>query len=303
MELQRGMVVEVNAGPSLQMHLEPSREKPSPVGEAVVASMFRAECMGRVPIVAVMGDSRSTIVARLTAHLISSVGAPVGLACRDGIIVGDRRIDSADASSARGADNVLLNPLVESAVFEISVDSILSGGLGFDRANVAILLNADKQAFGVREKIEIRDDLVELVAGLVGSVTAEGSVTPAAPVFPLGTVVIDAGDPWAAEIATRTSAEFVFISDDADAPMIREHRRREGKVVCGRAGRIVVWHGSRESTLDWSCPSSATPGSAVLALDVVLPAVAAALALGVSPETALQRLASFSPAESERAAR
>ena len=40
LEEQRGAVVEVNAGPGLRMHLEPSAGQPRPVGEAIVSMLF-----------------------------------------------------------------------------------------------------------------------------------------------------------------------------------------------------------------------------------------------------------------------
>src|SRR5262249_54152463 len=53
LEAQRGAVVEVNAGPGLRMHLEPSAGKPRPVGEAIIDMLFPGRQSGRIPVVAV----------------------------------------------------------------------------------------------------------------------------------------------------------------------------------------------------------------------------------------------------------
>src|SRR5262249_13805476 len=53
LEDQGAAVVEVNAGPGLRMHLEPSSGKARPVGEAVVASLYPEGQTGRIPIAAV----------------------------------------------------------------------------------------------------------------------------------------------------------------------------------------------------------------------------------------------------------
>ena len=58
LEEQGGVVVEVNAGPGLRMHLEPSAGKPRPVGEAIVDTLFADGDDGRIPIVAVTGRQR-----------------------------------------------------------------------------------------------------------------------------------------------------------------------------------------------------------------------------------------------------
>src|SRR6185312_2619138 len=70
LEEQRGAVVEVNAGPGLRMHLEPSAGRPRPVGEAVVASLFPEGGTGRIPLVAVTGVNGKTTTTRLIAHVL-----------------------------------------------------------------------------------------------------------------------------------------------------------------------------------------------------------------------------------------
>ena len=62
---QTGVVVEVNAGPGLRMHLEPSSGSPRPVGEAIVNSLFPSGDNGRIPIVAVTGVNGKTTTTRL----------------------------------------------------------------------------------------------------------------------------------------------------------------------------------------------------------------------------------------------
>ena len=58
---QGGAVVEVNAGPGLQMHLQPAaRCTPRPVGELIVSSLFPPDADGRIPIVAVRGGRART---------------------------------------------------------------------------------------------------------------------------------------------------------------------------------------------------------------------------------------------------
>src|SRR5262249_16008671 len=50
---QGGAVVEVNAGPGLRMHLEPSAGLARDVGAAIVDRLFPAGTNGRIPLVAV----------------------------------------------------------------------------------------------------------------------------------------------------------------------------------------------------------------------------------------------------------
>src|SRR5262249_55409915 len=131
LEEQRGAVVEVNAGPGLRMHLEPSSGQPRPVGEAVVGLLFPEGRTGRIPLVAVTGVNGKTTTTRLLAHLLRRPGRVVGMTCTDGLYVDGRRIDKRDCSGPRSARAVLLNPMVDAAVLETARGGILREGLGF----------------------------------------------------------------------------------------------------------------------------------------------------------------------------
>lgn len=139
LEQSGGVVVEVNAGPGLRMHLEPSAGTPRPVGEAIVRLLFPEGTSARVPLAAVTDGT----TARLLAHLLAAAGEVVGLACAGGLYVGGRRLDPGDARSAASVRAVLLNPRVTAAVLEVEPTRVLREGLGFDRCDVAVLDAAD----------------------------------------------------------------------------------------------------------------------------------------------------------------
>ncbi len=92
LEEQGAMVIEVNAGPGLQMHSEPQIGRARPVGAAIVETLFPNGQTGRIPIVAVTGGAGSVSTAQAAAHLLRSSGMTVGLACAAGTFVGDRRL-------------------------------------------------------------------------------------------------------------------------------------------------------------------------------------------------------------------
>src|SRR5262249_8708363 len=140
-EAQGGAVVEVNAGPGLRMHLEPSAGTPRDVGAAVVDMLFPAGQTGRIPVAAVAGVNGKTTTTRLPAHLLRQAGHRVGMTCTDGTYFDDRRTEARDCSGPRSARNVLLNPRVTAAVLETARGGILREGLGFDLCDVAVMTN------------------------------------------------------------------------------------------------------------------------------------------------------------------
>ena len=99
LEAQSGGIVECNAAPGLRMHLQPSYGKGRPVGEAIVANMFKPGENGRIPVVAVAGTNGKTTTVRLTAHLIGMAGKRVGMTNSDGVYVGKRRSIPATAAA------------------------------------------------------------------------------------------------------------------------------------------------------------------------------------------------------------
>src|SRR5205085_8186001 len=141
LEEQGGVIVEVNAGPGLRMHLEPSAGQPQPVGEAIVNMMFPDGQSGRIPVIGITGVNGKTTTTRLTAHIFRMLGRHVGMTCTDGIYIDERRIDTGDCSGPVSAQNVLMNPAVEVAVLETARGGILRAGLGFDRCDVGVVTN------------------------------------------------------------------------------------------------------------------------------------------------------------------
>ena len=138
---QGGAIVEVNAGPSLLMHLKPGIGKPRPVGQAIVDNLFAADRSGRIPIIGVSGSRGKTPVARLLAHMLHLSGLRSGLACSAGLYLGNRHIQNKDAANWAGGRRLLLNRGVDAAVIENGSRVILGEGLPYDRCQIGIVTN------------------------------------------------------------------------------------------------------------------------------------------------------------------
>ena len=75
LEEQGGVIVEVNAGPGLRMHLEPSsRHAPARSARRSSTCCSPTAQNGRIPIVAVTGVNGKTTVTRLIAHILRGAG-------------------------------------------------------------------------------------------------------------------------------------------------------------------------------------------------------------------------------------
>jgi cyanophycin synthetase len=279
---QGAVVVEVNAGPGLRMHLEPSAGQPRPVGEAVVSMLFPDGETGRIPLVAVTGVNGKTTTTRLIAHLLRATGHVVGMACTDGIFVNDRRLRHNDCSGPRSARAVLANPQVEAAVLETARGGILRQGLGFDYCDVAVVTNIGKGdhlgPYGVatpEDLARVKRVVVEIVA-------------------PSGTAVLNAAEPLVVAMAPYCPGRILYFGRDPNLPVLIEHRRVGGRTVFVRNGVVVRAEGEQEEALVSLDEVPATHGGQIgFQVENVLTAVGAAWALDLPAEKIRAGLASF----------
>ena len=101
LDVQGGVVIEVNSGPGLNMHVEPEVGRPRPAGEAIVATLFPPGEDGRIPLVSVSGASGTTEAARLVAKSLAIGGQRVALTSADGTFVDGQRIAAGDSRAPR----------------------------------------------------------------------------------------------------------------------------------------------------------------------------------------------------------
>ncbi len=286
-----GAVVEVNAGPGLRMHLEPSAGLPRPVGEHIVDSLFAPGETGRIPIVAVTGTNGKTTTTRLLAHLFRSAGHFVGMTCTDGIFLDGRRTATNDCSGPQSARQVLLHPQVNLAVLETARGGILREGLGFDSCDCAVVTNVGKgDHLGLRG-IETLAELARVKRVLVEAVRPEGYA------------VLNAADPLVVDMALSCPGQVIFFAADAQEPTLLEHRRRGGKAVFQENGCVILAEGTREINLLRLAEVPLTQGGKVgFQVENVLAAAAAAWAVSKKVSGPVSAAAEISRAAKQEAA-
>ena len=271
LEEQGGVIVEVNAGPGLLMHLKPEIGLPRPVGEAIIDHLFPdLTDDGRIPVVSVTGTNGKTTVSRLVTSMLKAAGHTVGLACTDGIVIDGRTIDHADCAGPRSARNVLLNPMLDAAVFEAGRGGILREGLGFDKCDVAIVTNiGDGDHLGLHY-IDSPKEMFKVKR------------TPVDVVLPTGTAVLNAADPLVVDMKELSAGGVTFFAIDGDNPVIRDHFAGGKRAVYVKNGQVILAEGSVETPLvavqDLPCTHD---GRVDFQTENVLAAAAAGWALGL----------------------
>lgn len=267
---QQGAIVEVNAGPGLLMHLKPAEGQPRPVGKAIIDNLFAQNVSGRIPIVGISGSSGKTLVSRILARLVHLNGQHVGLACSDGLYMGERQVEKKNCATWAAAQKLLMNRKIEAAVIENSVTTILTEGLGYDRCQVGIITNIDPvQHFG-EHYIETYEQVYNVMRTQVDVVLDDG------------VAVINAADPMSVEIAQLCDGEVIFFAIDSSLPAIEVHLKQGGRAVIQEQGRLLLVTGSNKILFAQSTKVPMLMTESVR-LEHVLAAVAGAWALGVSP--------------------
>ncbi len=271
-----GAICEVNAAPGFRMHTHPTIGEPQFISKPVVDMLFPPGTPSRIPIVAVTGTNGKTTTARMISHIFKGMGRKVGMTSTDGVVIDERLLIRSDASGPRSARMVLQNPRVDFAVFEVARGGILREGLGYERNDVAVVLNVQPDHLGLRG-IDTVEQLADVKAVVVEAVPRDGHA------------VLNADDPLVRKMRRRCSGQVVWFSMAEPGSEAREmidvHCRRGGKALVlepsDRGEMIVVRHGRREMQLAWTHLLPSTfGGRARMNVQNSLAAAAAAFAAG-----------------------
>ena len=280
-----GGIVEVNAAPGFRMHTNPTEGEAQYVAKPVIDLLFPPGTPSRIPIVAVTGSNGKTTTARMIAHIMKGMGHKVGLTSTDGIYVDGRIVRKADASGPKSASMVLQNPTVDFAVFEVARGGILREGLGYQRNDVAVVLNVTGDHLGLGGIHSIKQ-LAEVKRVVVEAVPRDG------------VAVINADDPLVLAMARHTSGSVIYFSLDPEHERLKFQASRGRRAVTVEQGRngekIVLRHGRKSMDLVWTHLIPATfEGRARMNVQNALAASAAAWAAGAHLHDIRQGLRTF----------
>jgi cyanophycin synthetase len=279
LEEQGGVIVEVNAGPAINMHLVPLVGKPRAVGAAILETMFAPGESGRIPLISVAGTEGRNVTTKLVAHVLRETGRQVGMTSAEGTFLNSRRLSRLDGTSAKSTRNILINPWVEAGVFETSAEGILHEGLGFDFCDVAVVTHLGEN--------EDRDGEISSSEQAILQHTDSAYRTLMDSVASTGWAVLKADDPATAALAEHCRGGVVYFAQDEHHPLLSQHREQGGRVVFVRQQTVMLAEGSEERALISADQIPAAQAEHVLA------AIGAVWALQISLETICEGLVSY----------
>jgi len=278
-----GVCVEVNAAPDFRLHLQPTVGQPRNVARSFVEMLFPPGTKTRVPIFSVTGTAGKTTTVFLLAHCLKLAGYTPGVTSTDGLFVGDRRLMAGDMTYPEHVALVLKDPTLDCAVLETSREGILRRGLGYDLADVGIVLNVFDDHVG-SDDISRLDDLA-----YAKSVVAEQ-------VYEDGHAVLNADNDLVMEMRERVGCDLVLFARSAKNARVRAHLQKGGAavVIDGQYVTMVREH-ERVEVIHLEDVPLSFGGRARLNFDAILAATAALAAYGLPLETIRQGLRTFRP--------
>ncbi len=260
-----GAIIEVNSQPLLTsvMLAHPQRDL---CGE-ILDGMFRGDA-GRIPVTAIVGSEGQSAVCDLLHRLLCSTGVVAATATRHGVVVGDALESWQSASGCAARDALLTDPLVESAVMELTAAGLLSEGHPCDRYAVGALIS-------VLPKVQAQltpDFAARMMAEVLERAT--------------DAVVINADDALCLSMLRHAQTRrHIFFSSVQGHAAVQDHILQGGEAVClTRDGVVLFAAGQQTCVLPHAeLPEDEQQNSSPsdLGINPILCAIALAHALGL----------------------
>lgn len=226
------VILEVNAAPGIRMHTHPTEGTPRAVGTPIVDMLYPPGTAATIPVIAVTGTNGKTTTVRLLAHLFRNTGHRVGFTTTDGVYIQNRLVMEGDMTGPFAANIILSNPTIDVAVLETARGGILRSGLGFDEADVGVVLNVTADHLGLRG-IQTLEQLADVKSVVAAVVKREGHA------------VLNADNPLVYAMRERTGADVVLFSTAGIGgnERVDEHVARGGIAAAIEDDQFVIRRG------------------------------------------------------------
>lgn len=280
---ENGAVIEVNAAPGLRMHLYPSVGKPRNVAGDILEYIFPEKTASSIPITAVTGTNGKTTVTRMIEYTLSLNGKAVGSTNTSGIYIKGECILKGDNTGATSAAMVLRDKRVEAAVLETARGGIIKKGLGYDLADVGVVVNISEDHLGI-DGVNTLEELAMVKALVVEAVKPDGYA------------VLNADDGMTPLLLGKITCKPMLFSKSPANQLILKQLEAGMPAVYARDGSFYFAGPDGEKLIACINDMPVTfKGTAECNIENSLAAASALIALGIPIKTIKLGLTSFKP--------
>ncbi len=230
-----GVITSINVSPDFRIHTYPLKGSSVNVARPVIDMLFPKDEPYSIPIVSITGTCGKTSVARMVSHILTMRGFDVGLSCSDGLYFRDEFIAKGDRTHREDMVTLLKDPYVDFSVFETSIECITSEGLGYQRADVGVILNISDEYTNDGEW----KDLVDV--GYVKLLVAEQ-------LEDWGYAVLNADNELVMDLSRDIRSKCILFSVNKNNPLIRKHLTEGGIATVYERGSFDILIGNNTKT-------------------------------------------------------
>lgn len=273
-----GAVIEVNAAPGLRMHLYPTEGLARNVAGDILELLYPDKKSFSVPIVSVTGTNGKTTVTRMIAHTLGVDGKVVGMTSTSGIYIDGKCVQRGDNTGALSAQRVLQDKRVEAAVFETARGGIINRGLGYDLADVGVIVNINDDHIGI-DGVNTLEDLAGVKSLVVEAVKTNGYA------------VLNADDQMTTALLKKIKCNTLLFSRDHCNTLLIKKLKIGEPVIYIREGAVFLVQDGTESFIarieeipitfggkaDCNIENALAAASALAALDIPIKTIRAGL--------------------------
>jgi cyanophycin synthetase len=279
---QTGAIIEVNAGPGIRMHTNPTEGIARNVAKPMIDMLF-PDNDGRIPIVAVTGTNGKTTTTRLISHLAKTAGYKPGYTTTEGIYLQGHLIQEGDCTGPQSAQTVLFDPTIDFAVLECARGGIVRSGLGFDHCDVSIVTNITEDHLGLKD-VHTLEEMARVKSVVPRSTWRDGYA------------ILNADDDLVYNMQGDLNCKIALFSMDENNERVVDHYKNGGLAAVIEKGYVVVYNGNWKTRIEKLVNIPLTfGGKAESMIKNILPAVLAATAQKFDVEAIRKGLRNFAP--------
>lgn len=225
---QGGAIVEVNAGPSLLMHLYPVHGQPRAVGEAICTHLFPHPDDGHIPLLGVLAPSDAGLrMAQTLALGLQAQAYCTGVASGDTMYLRGKRLPQAVGPTPSAGQRVLMHRAVTAAVIAQDTACAVQTGWAYKHCDLAIIC---PETAGMEDSVQQR-----VLAAQLRSVRSGG------------VAVLGTGSQPLESLALTCLGQVIWVDADELHPLLQSHRRVHGRIAFVRDGCVVCAQGEHET--------------------------------------------------------
>lgn len=224
---QGGSIVEVNAGPSLLMHLYPVQGQPRAVGEAICNHLFPHPDDGRIPLTGVLAHETAGLrMAQALAAWQQAQAFYTGVASGEAVYLQGHRLLQPSGEAPSAGQRVLMHCAVTAAVIAQDMATAAQAGWAYVQCDLAVICP---------ETSSLEDSMQQRILA-----------TQLRTVRPGGVAVLSTGCAQLESLALTCLGQVIWVDGDEHHPLLQAHRRVSGRVAFLREGRVVCAYGAEE---------------------------------------------------------